>query len=475
RQLYERLRGQMLAGLLADGARLPSTRGLAAELGISRTTTALAYQMLLLEGYIESRVGDGARVALVRPAQSAAKPERPAHGVAAQSSDQQGARRANPLNTRAGEALATLDGHGTRRAHTFSTGLPNVHHFPWETWARLVARNARHSLRHAALYQGAEGYGPLREAIAAHIAITRGVRCATGDVIITTGSQGALHLIAQSLLAPGDRVWLEDPGYPGARGAVLAARASATPVPVDRDGLDVAAGTRLCPAARLAIVTPSHQFPTGVTTSLERRLALLEWAAAAGAWIVEDDYDSEYRYGGRPLEALQGLDGAARVIYVGTFSKTLFPALRLGYLVAPPALRARLLAARFFMDTHQPLLEQMALADFITSGQYARHVRAMRTRYRERRDTLIAALSSELGGALDVSAPQAGLHLVAWLRAPVDAKRIAALDLGIELVSRYAQRPVARDGLVLGFGNATPDELRASVTRLARALSPDGD
>ncbi|HEV2239384.1 MAG TPA: PLP-dependent aminotransferase family protein, partial [Ktedonobacterales bacterium] len=425
---------------------------------------------------IESRVGDGARVAHVRPellATSARLPVRDAR--AAHPADRPGAIHANAADQRAAATPAALDGYGTRHARTFSGGFPDVTRFPWMTWARLVARHAHRSLPGAALYQGAEGYLPLREAIAAHIAITRGVRCAAEDVIITAGSQGALHLIAQALLTPGDRVWLEDPGYPGARGAMLAAHASVTPVPVDRDGVDVAAGTHLCPAARLAAVTPSHQFPTGVTMTLERRLALLEWAGKAGAWIVEDDYDSEYRYGGRPLEALQGLDGAARVIYVGTFSKTLFPALRVGYLVAPAALRTRLLAARYFMDTHQPLLEQMALADFITNGHYARHIRAMRALYRERRDTLIAALASELGGALDVSAPQAGLHLVAWLRAPVDAGRITALDLGIELVSRYAHRPLSRDGLVLGFGNAAPDALRAGVTRLARALATTGE
>jgi GntR family transcriptional regulator/MocR family aminotransferase len=300
------------------------------------------------------------------------------------------------------------------------------------------------------------------------------VRCTTDDIIITAGSQGALHLIAQTLLACGDQVWLEEPGYFGARGAVLAAGATAVPVPVDSSGLDVAAGQRLRPTARMAVVTPSHQFPTGVTMSLERRMALLEWATAARAWIVEDDYDSEYRYCGRPLEALQGLDDAERVLYAGTFSKTLFPALRIGYLVAPPALRPRLLAMRAVIDAYPPPLEQMALADFIAGGHYARHIRRMRALYRERRDALLAALERELGATVEVAAPQAGLHLVAWLRHPVDAGRIEALELGVELVSRHATPPLAREGLLLGYANATPDELRAGVRSLARAVQPAG-
>jgi GntR family transcriptional regulator / MocR family aminotransferase len=463
RQIYDRVRGQILGGQLVAGTRLPSTRGLAAELGISRTTTALAYQMLQLEGYIESRVGAGARVARVR--------------VERQREDWSGSGAGAPTIVSPVESpLAGVapGAHGARSAHTFSAGFPDVAHFPWETWARLVARHARRSLREVALGLSAAGYRPLREAIVAHIAVTRGVRCAADDVIITAGSQGALHLIAQALLAPGDRIWMEDPGYLGARGAMQAAGVSTVPVPVDGEGLDVRAGIDTTAGARLAVVTPSHQFPTGVTMSLERRMALLEWAATAHAWIVEDDYDSEYRYGGRPLEALQGLDHGQRVIYVGTFSKTLFPALRVGYLVAPAILRQRLLATRALIDTHRPALEQMALADFIGAGHYARHIRRMRELYRERRDTLIASLARELGGALDVSAPQAGLHVVAWLRAPVDFSRVAGLDMGVELVSRYAERPLARDGLVLGYATAAPDELRAGVSRLARTLRASG-
>ncbi|HYM28082.1 MAG TPA: PLP-dependent aminotransferase family protein [Steroidobacteraceae bacterium] len=464
RQLYERIRQRILDGQLAAGSRLPSTRALAVELGISRTTTALAYQMLILEGYVESRVGDGARVARVCPSPAPAS----------------SAERAGPARVYdAANAVAALDAPAARPAMTareaqssriFSVGIPDVTQVPWQTWSRLVARHARHALSKVAQRPHVAGYAPLREAIAGHVAITRGVRCTADDIIITAGSQGALHLVAATLLAPGDQVWLEDPGYFGARGAVLAAGARAVPVPVDGDGLDVAVGRRLCPTARLAIVTPSHQFPTGVAMSLARRVALLEWAATARAWIVEDDYDSEYRYCGRPLEALQALDAAGRVLYVGTFSKTLFPALRIGYLVAPPALRAPLLATRSVIDAGRPPLEQMALADFIATGQYSRHIRRMQALYRERRDALIATLEHELGGTVEVSVPPAGLHLVVWLRDALDAHNAVSLDLGVEMVSREASPPGERAGLLLGYANGTPDDLRTGAQQLASAL-----
>jgi GntR family transcriptional regulator/MocR family aminotransferase len=467
RQLYERMRQRILDGQLGAGSRLPSTRALAGELGVSRTTTALAYQMLILEGYIESRVGDGARVGRVRPAPLRASD---AHHIEAVRTTSDAAR--SPNVQAASVAVAESRPQGARRV--FSVGVPDVAEMPWRTWARLVARHVRHTPPEVARRPVAAGHAPLRDAIAGHVAITRGVRCTADDIIVTAGSQGALHLVAETLLAPGDQVWMEDPGYDGAWGAVLAAGAQAVPVPVDGEGLDVATGLGLCPIARLAIVTPSHQFPTGVTMSLARRMALLDWAATARAWIVEDDYDSEFRYSGRPLEALQALDAAGRVLYVGTFSKTLFPALRIGFLVAPPVLRARLLSTRMVIDAGQPPLEQMALADFIASGQYARHIHRMQVLYRERRDALREALVHELGASVQVSAPQAGLHLVAWLHEPVDAGRAAALGLGVELVSRYAAPPLPRHGLLLGYATGTPDELRAGVRRLTSVLRPAG-
>jgi len=353
-------------------------------------------------------------------------------------------------------------------------GQPDVTSFPYEIWARLVARHARQSLQAVSFYQRVQGYAPLRQAIATHIGMTRGVHCSPEQIILTTGAQGALDLVARVLLDPGDPAWVEDPGYSGARGALLAAGAKLVAVPVDEQGIDVDAGRQLSPEARLAIVTPSHQFPTGVTMNLSRRLALLEWSREAHAWIVEDDYDSEYRFSGRPLEALQGLDRAGRVLYIGTFSKVLFPSLRLGYLVAPPELLKGLIATQRLIAVHLPLLEQMALADFMAEGYFARHVRRMRQLYRERRNALVDALKRELGKRLEVTVPEAGMHLVVWLPSGMSAQavahRAAAYGLPILPISQFSLRSLQRDGLLLGFASASPQELRAGAQTLALAL-----
>jgi GntR family transcriptional regulator/MocR family aminotransferase len=359
-------------------------------------------------------------------------------------------------------------------AHIFRAGHPDAQAFPYELWARLLAKRARQSLRFATHYQQAEGYYPLREAIAAHIGITRGVRCTPEQVLITAGSQGALDLAARVLLDPGDSAWIENPGYFGAHGALLAAGAQVIPVPVDAQGIDILAGRTGAPNARVVSVTPSHQFPTGVTMSLNRRLALLEWARQAQAWILEDDYDSEYRFGGRPLEALQGLDNGRRVLYIGTFSKVLFPALRLGYLVVPPELIAGFVAMRRFIDVHVSILEQMTLTDFMTQGHFARHLRQMRSLYTERRNVLIEALNRQLGDLLDVHVPEAGMHLIAWLPDHINDRIAAqrALDHGIEIapISKFSIAPLKRGGLMLGYAGASGEELRAGVQTLARAL-----
>jgi GntR family transcriptional regulator / MocR family aminotransferase len=474
RQLYERLRAAILSGQLEDGARLPSTRALASAIGVSRTTTALVYDQLLMEGYIESRVGAGTHVAQLR----ARPPE-----------DQKAGNQSLPNAT--SQIPAELSQRGRALLHAsppgelysssrasvaspFRAGQPDTQAFPYQLWAKLLAKRARHSLQTTTHYQEAAGYYPLREAIAAHIGITRGVRCTPEQVLITAGSQGALDLAARVLLDPGDTAWVEDPGYLGARGALLAAGAQVVPVPVDTEGIDVAAGHRLAPHARIVSVTPSHQFPTGITMSLSRRVALLEWARQAQAWILEDDYDSEYRFSGRPLEALQGLDNGQRVIYIGTFSKVLFPTLRLGYVVVPPELVAGFVAMRRFIDVHVPILEQVALADFMIQGHFTRHLRHMRTRYTERRNVLIEALRRECGDLLDVQVPEAGMHLVAWLPAHLDDRAVARLVLeqGIEIapISKFCIAPPSRGGLMLGYANASSEELRDGVRKLARAL-----
>ncbi len=477
RQLYQRLRDSILTGRLQAGTRLPSTRVLASELGVSRNTTALAYELLQLEGYIESRVGDGTRVVPLQPGQLFQR-NREAQGLDASGTPEM------PPSAFARHCQALIDisyperlyGEQARRGmNLFLVGQPDVTSFPYETWARLLAKHARHSLPAVSFYQYVQGYLPLRQAIATHIGVTRGVHCSPDQIYLTTGAQGALDLIARALLDPGDLAWVEDPGYSGARAALLAVGAQPVAVPVDERGLDVDAGRQLAPEAPLAIVTPSHQFPTGVTMTLDRRLALLEWSRKTGAWIVEDDYDSEYRFSERPLEALHGLDRAERVLYIGTFSKVLFPFLRLGYLVAPAELLTGLKATLRFQAGHLPLLGQLALADFLSEGYFTRHVRKMRQFYRERCNTLVEALRQELGQSVEVTVPAAGMHLAVWLPAGVNAqavaRRAAEYALHILPISQFSQRSLPRDGLLLGFASASPQELRAGVHTLALALN----
>ena len=473
KQLYGRLRDAILAGRLPRGAHLPSTRALASELGISRTTTALAYDQLLMEGYLETRVGRGTIVSQELPDRLVAR-SRP-RGVTAPGETPR-PDPAQPVMPDPGlnaiPHLERIEGSGSR---AFIAGQPPLDLFPYALWARLIARRARQSLPAHAGYQPPAGYAPLREAIATHIGITRGVRCTADQIIITSGTQGALDLATRTLLAPGDAAWLEEPGYFGARGAILAAGGRLVPVPVDEAGIDVEAGRQRAPHARLVYVTPSHQFPTGVTMSLGRRLALLDWARGASAWVVEDDYDSEYRYGGRPLEALHGLDQAGRVLYIGSFSKVLFPSLRLGYIVAPPTVVETLLRARRFMDMHPPILEQMALADFLHEGHYVRHLRRMRQQIQRRRDCLHRELCRHLDGVLEVSVPEAGLELVGWLRDGKDDQRASALadSAGITAIaiSRLYLEPPARKGLLMGFAGIDEAEIQRGVRVLTDALA----
>jgi GntR family transcriptional regulator / MocR family aminotransferase len=473
KQLYGRLRRAILTGQLRRGERLPSTRTLASELGISRFTVVAAYDLLLLEGFLESRVGRGTVV-------SGQLPESPLSGFEVGSPElQMEGEEPSPVRLSALvdriQEVPHLERVEGSQGEPFIGGQPALDLLPYDLWTRLLARRARRSLPAHTYYQSPAGYAPLREAIAAHIGIARGVRCTPDQIIITAGTQGALDLAVRTLLNPADIAWIENPGYFGARGALRSAGVQLIPVPVDAKGLDVEAGRRRAPEARLAFVTPSHQFPTGVTMSLSRRLALLDWAKRSRAWILEDDYDSEYRYGGRPLDALHALDQDGRVIYIGTFSKLLFPALRLGYLVAPRDLVTPLLATRRFIDVHMPILEQMALADFLSEGHYARHLRRMISQYRRRRDCLYHELSAKLGGLLDSSLPEAGMELTGWLPPGTDDRRAADLaeEVGITVapVSRFSLTPLPRGGLIFGFAGMNEEGIRRGVQDLAAALS----
>lgn len=469
RQLYNALREAILAGQLKAGARLPATRVLANAFGISRNTVLNAYAQLFAEGYVEGEVGSGTYVARTLPDELL----HARASVTLSSPTILAGRQLSRRGTRLGTTrIPTPRFPGELKA--FRPGIPALDAFPYELWARLVARRWRRPQRSLLGYGDPAGYRPLREAIASYLGEARAVRCQAEQVIVVAGSQQALDLTARMLLDEGDAAWIEDPGYLGARGALLGAGAHLVPVPVDGEGLDVAAGKACSPGARLIYATPSHQYPYGVTMSLPRRLALLEWASQAGAWVLEDDYDSEYRYAGRPLAALQGLDSEGRVIYLGTFSKVLFPALRLGYMIVPPDLVDAFAAARALVDRHSPTLDQAALADFISDGHFARHIRRMRALYAERQAILVEAATHELSGTLDVHSAEAGMHLVGWLPEGVDdveaSRRAAANGVAAPPLSMYSLQLLRRGGLLLKYTAVGEKEIREGVQRLAKAL-----
>jgi GntR family transcriptional regulator/MocR family aminotransferase len=468
-QLYAEIRAAVLSGRLPAGARLPATRALAGALGLARSTVVNAFEQLLAEGYLESRVGAGTFVAAdlpeaLLPLSALPAPADPPTSAVGLS------QRGMLLATARVSVIST-----PRPAQPFRHGLPDVGSFPLALWTRLLAQ--RYAAPTLLDYGDPAGHLPLRAAIADYLNAARGMHCRPEQVIIVSGSQQGLDLAVRLLLDPGDAVWLEDPGYLGARAALRAADATLIPVPVNTEGLDVAAGQALAPQARMAYVTPSHQFPLGVTLTLARRLALLAWAEAAGAWILEDDYDSEFRYAGRPLAALQSLDRAGRVIYLGTFSKVLFPGLRLGYLVVPPSLVGAFTAARAITDRQASGVTQAALADFIAGGHFARHIRRMRTHYAARREALIAGLAL-LGEQIELLPATAGMHLTALLAPGVDdtalTRRAAAYQLDIAPLSAYALGPLARGGLILGYAPFTPEAILAATQRLGRVVEAGG-
>ena len=470
-QLYEELRRAMLTEQCPAGTKLPSTRLLASELGISRNTVLNAFEQLMAEGYLETQHGSGTFVAQALPEELLGVP-----GGAPQSPGpvREGAPIAQ-VGARLLSAVPRMPGplvpQARRKPRAFRQGVPALDAFPHALWGRFLGRCWRRSAYELLNYGE---HKPLCEAIAAYLGAGRGVRCTAEQVVVVTGSQQGLDLVARVLLNPGDAAWIEDPGYSGAYGALLGSGAAVVPVPVDAEGLDVAAGRERCPGARLAFVTPSHQFPLGVTMSLKRRLELLEWASRANAWILEDDYDSEYRYVGRPLAALQGLDREKRVIYLGTFSKVMFPALRLAYLVVPPHLVDAFYAARLFATMFPPLLEQAVLAEFIAEGHFARHIRRMRALYAERQATLVEAARRKLGGLLDVPPAEAGMHLVGWLPDGVDdqtaSQRATAHGVDAFPLSTYYLETPRRSALLLGYTAVNEEEIEYGVSRLARAL-----
>jgi len=471
RQLYDWFRGTILDGQMRPGQRVPSTRSLAAELKISRIPVLNAYEQLLAEGYFETFVGAGTCVAGSipddAPSSTAVKTRKGLPGKLAERGPRRMSRRGAELTKL--PAQSWLDTLGA-----FRVSLPALEHFPMGIWSKLVARHSRRPPRGLMAYNDAMGNPPFREVIAEYLSTVRGVRCEASQILVTTGSQQALQISAQVLLDSKDRVLIEEPGYPSARQAFLTAGAQLVPIRVDEDGMDVEEIVRGTRDARAAYVTPSHQYPMGMTMGATRRMLLLHWAARTGAWIIEDDYDSEYRFGSRPIASLQGLDTDARVIYVGTFSKVLFPALRLGYVVVPKDLVRAFSAARDAADVFSSTLYQTVLTDFIREGHFARHIRRMRMLYGERRRALVKAIRIQMGELLEVIGAEAGMHLVALLPRGIDDVKVAreAAQMGIcvmPLSSCYWTRP-KRGGLVLGYGGADFHEIEDGVRKLRMSI-----
>jgi GntR family transcriptional regulator/MocR family aminotransferase len=468
RWLYGTLRLGILQGRLRPGARLPATRDLARHYGLSRGTIVAAFEQLKSEGYLEASVGSGTYVARVLPDRllQVKSPPLP-HSPAARREP----RRLSGFARRVA-LFPNLRGGSVR---AFRTDQPALELFPTTLWAQVAGRRLRKASTDHLLACGPMGYPPLQQAVADYLTTSRGVHCVAEQVAIVSGLQEALDLAARLFLNPGDRVAMENPGYPGAALTFAAVGATVVRARVDDEGLSLAGS--VLDGARLVYVTPAHQFPLGVSMSLSRRFALLEWARASGAIIFEDDYDGEYRYSGRPLPALQGLDRHGQVIFAGSFSKVLAPSLRLGYVVVPADLVDRFAAALSITCRHAPLLEQAALADFISAGHLGRHIRRMREVYAERLSVLLECANQMLAGLLEISGIEAGLQTVGWLSCGIDgesaARAATAREVEITPLSRYTRGRAYDHALHLGFSAVDSYEIRRGVRELAIALEEE--
>ena len=467
RQLYDWFRTAITEGRIRPGQRVPSTRSLATELQVSRISVFNAYEQLYSEGYLETAAGSGTRVARTIPDDALTPSQTETRKNDRSLATKPGRRR---VSARGAAMLQPPMQSWLNNLGAFRVSLPALDQFPVEAWSKLLVRHCRRQSRSMMAYGDAMGHLPFREAIAEYLSTFRGVSCDSSQILVTTGSQQALQLSAQILVDPGDPVLVEEPGYPGAQQAFSTVKAKLIPVPVDGEGIDVQRIVSRRSRARVAYVTPSHQYPLGTTMSAARRMSLLNWAVRTGAWIIEDDYDSEYRFGSRPIASLQGLDTHGRVIYIGTFSKVLFPALRLGYVVIPKDLVAAFSTARDAADIFSSTLYQVALTAFIRQGHFARHIRRMRMLYMERRKALVNAIETHMGDVAEVVGAEAGMHLVALLPAGVDDVSVSkeAARGGISampLSSCYAKRP-DRGGLILGYGGVNVRQIHEGIQKL---------
>jgi GntR family transcriptional regulator/MocR family aminotransferase len=463
RQVYAQVRSAVLSGALRPGTKLPSSRAMASALEVARASVVAAYEQLLAEGYVEGRHGSGTFVSADLP--SLPRPARrrpPTRAVAP---------RAVPARAFPEFERATTQ----TEARPFNTGRTLLDARTMETWRKLTHRAVRSLGANDLGYSDPCGLIELRRSLGDYLQAARAVRCDPRQIVITAGTQHALDIAIRVLLAPGDEVWVEDPGYPLTHAQLLLAKARPRPIPVDAQGIVVEAGRRVAPKARAAFVTPSHQFPTGVALTMVRRLELLAWARASGAFIIEDDYTSEFRYSGAPLASLQGLDEDERVIYVGTLNKALFPGLRLGYAVVPQALLPAFVSARYLMDRQPPTLHQAVVAEFMQQGHFAAHIRRMRQMYREQRDALAATLTRRAAGRLEVEVPDQGMHLVAYLKGGAADTEIEAAaqraGIVVRAISRFYRAAPPRPGLMLGFSGFPRQLIVPAAARLAALIN----
>jgi len=444
-----------------------STRELARDLRISRLPVLDAYAQLVAEGYFETRVGAGTFIASSLHISS----------TATQTADKPRSWQARRISARAANLPEYERPTWAATLGPFQLGQPELHDFPMDIWSRLVGRYARSMRVNGLQYGDPFGLSELRESVAAYLRTSRAVRCTAEQIMIVSGSQQALDLCARVLLDPDTQVWVEDPGYWLLRHVLKAADCRVIAVPIDREGLKVQAGVKLCRNARAAFVSPSHQYPLGVTMTAARRLELLAWAHAANAWIIEDDYDSEYRYDSMPVASLQGLDRNDRVIYIGNFSKVMFPSMRLGYLVIPQDLVNRFAAVRYTMDICPPHMMQAVMTEFIREGHFSRHLRRMRPVYEERRWVLVESLERELGDRCEIVGDAAGMHLTIFVADCDDrdiAGKAAQESVWLSPLSASYLGRTHRSGFVLGFGNSRARDIPTAVANLRKLLGTVG-
>lgn len=463
RQLYDWFRSAIAAGQLRPGQRVPSSRALAADLNVSRIPVLSAYEQLHAEGYLETFVGAGTFVAHSIPEDSLNSVRKGTVEKSRRQSPRRVSRRCQALTNVSPQSWLNTLG-------AFRVSLPALDHFPIDIWSKLVTRHSKKATKNIMAYGDSTGYMPFREAIAEYLGAFRAVRCEPSQIMVTTGSQQGLQIAAQVLLNPGDKVWMEEPGYPGAIQAFMASGAEPIPVPVDQEGMKVGEMIRHARGAHAVYITPSHQYPLGMTMSATRRMLLLNWAQRTGSWVIEDDYDSEYRFDTRPIAALQGLDANARVIYIGTFSKVMFPALRLGYIVVPKDLVPAFSATRDATDIFSSTLYQSVMTDFIREGHFARHIRRMRMLYMERRSALAKTIRTQMGDMLEIVGADAGMHLVALLPPSICdvavAMRAAQKGISAMPLSSCYRKPPSRGGLILGYGGAAPHQIHDGIRTL---------